>query len=609
MDYRLLVEIDNQWRELDLGDEKPSMNYVQNDIGEIKDRRSNYSHKLQLPLTDGNVIALGMIDRIESAANVADRLLPCRLYCDEYEIVGTDGLMQIISVSNDCITVQVISGIADLFEKLKNSKMSDIDLGIFKSEDSYFLPQNFTDFCMVGLACFQHQYPYYSQAKMGNTLPFARFIKVVDKVLASHGYTLDTNIRNEVKDIVLPVVVPPQQPENYADYFILKAENQTSDHSTGLAEYWKITGNLTEELIVYSGAERDLFWRVARTGKANIYINVKQIAAIIVTSLRLTITKNGNTIFKDSLGLGVAFNQELSVTKGDIYMFRIETDNIYTPGSLAYEILINTKRNPYTDHFYYLPISISSSLGFDTQLSILKAFVNTFGLYVDIDNKKKVVKAHTFQKVLDYKARQIDWTNKVDMREFECEFHSQDFAQHNYIRFEDNTKEEVNDMCKMDINDSVLQYEKTLIKLPFEAGKDGARTFGGAFIPLIKNLIENNKEDDNDNEYKKVDINATKPHLCKLGSVFPFNFGAGQHNYSLINHFKASDIKRYYESLFDVLNKYRNVTVKMLLEPQDLEVMQERIPVYLQQFGHYFYINSVRNYVCGQLAEVEMIRV
>ncbi len=145
--------------------------------------------------------------------------------------------------------------------------------------------------------------------------------------------------------------------------------------------------------------------------------------------------------------------------------------------------------------------------------------------------------------------------------------------------------------------------------MPFEAGKDGARTFGGAFIPLIKNLIENNKEDDNDNEYKKVDINATKPHLCKLESVFPFNFGAGQHNYSLINHFKASDIKRYYEPLFDVLNKYRKVTVKMLLEPPDLEVMQERIPVYLQQFGGYFYINSVRNYVCDELAEVEMIRV
>ena len=127
MDYRLLVEIDDAWRSLDLGDEKPSMNYVQNDIGEIKDRRSNYSHKLQLPLTDGNVITLGMIDRIESAANVADRLLPCRLYCDEYKIVGTDGLMTIISVSNDCITVQVISGIADLFEKLKNSKMNDLN--------------------------------------------------------------------------------------------------------------------------------------------------------------------------------------------------------------------------------------------------------------------------------------------------------------------------------------------------------------------------------------------------------------------------------------------------------------------------------------------------
>lgn len=70
-----------------------------------------------------------------------------------------------------------------------------------------------------------------------------------------------------------------------------------------------------------------------------------------------------------------------------------------------------------------------------------------------------------------------------------------------------------------------------------------------------------------------------------------------------------SELKQYYEPFFKILDGYRKVTVKMLLEPPDLEVMQERIPVYLQQFGGYFYINSVRNYVCDELAEVEMIRV
>lgn len=622
MNYRLLVEIDKQWRELDLGDEKPSMNYVQNDIGEIKDRRSNYSHKLQLPLTDGNVIALGMIDRIESAANVADRLLPCRLYCDEYEIVGTDGLMQIISVSNDCITVQVISGIADLFEKLKNSKMSDIDLGIFKSEDSYFLPQNFTDFCMVGLANFQSKWVSYYPT-VGNTLPFARFLNVIDKVLVNHGYSLDTNIRNEIKDVVLPVVVPPDKPEGeeYIKYFSMRAENAAKsiekekwkDGENGYR--WKITQNYTGELQTFSMAEQERFslmWKPKNSGTAKI--KFEMIDCLLggapqgtFQPTRATITKNGVLIadvtFSKTKYRGIIYDNNIDFSSGDVFLFTAVNLGYPIYGGLDYKLDIDILKKPY-HIFNYLPeVNIASSLGFDTQLSVFKAFINTFGLYVDIDNKKKVVKAHTFQKVLDYKARQIDWTSKVDMREFECEFHNHNFAEHNHIRFEDNTKDEVTDIDTIDINDKTLQYEKDFMKLPFEAGKDKVLIYGFSEFATVPIIIFK----DNVGEVDK--LTSTKPHLCVLRDAVRYDFGIGKLTYNIVKHYKSSYIKRYYEPLFKTFKSYRKVTVKMLLEPPDLEVMQERIPVYLQQFGGYFYINSVRNYVCDELAEVEMIRV
>lgn len=625
MDYRLLVEIDNQWRELDLGDEKPSMNYVQNDIGEIKDRRSNYSHKLQLPLTDGNVIALGMIDRIESAANVADRLLPCRLYCDEYEIVGTDGLMTIISVSNDCITVQVISGIADLFEKLKNSKMSDLDLGIFKSEYFYFLPEKFTDFCHICLASFQKRLPPPENSPMlGNTLPFARFIKVVDKILQTHGYILKTNIRTDVQDIMLPVVVPPERPENYGQYFTLKARNavkqwNTNDNVDNLY-LWELTQNLSREMHLASD-KKAAYWQLKANHTANIIVDAEMLvvptdnpaeATNIPISIR--IFKDGTEFYEEAQNKKIYVNLNSSSSANTLFKFTYDFDRneLLKPRLYSFTVLvkfqieIQEQANIVERPFLFLPVPIASSLGFDTQLSVFKAFINTFGLFVDVDNENKVVTANTFQKVVDNKARYINWTKKVDMSEFDCEFHNHNFAEHNHIRFEDNTKDEVTDISTIDIDDKTLQYEKDLAKLPFEAGIDGIveedSNINAAFIPIITNSKDNKGK-------PQISISATKPHLCKLGEQKQYDFGAGGHFYRVVKHYKASDIKKYYTPLLETLKQYRKVTLKMLLLPQDLDVIQQQIPVYLQQFGHYFYINSVRNYVCGQLAEVELMKV
>ena len=617
MNYRLLVEIDKQWRELDLGDEKPSMNYVQNDIGEIKDRRSNYSHKLQLPLTDGNVIALGMIDRIESAANVADRLLPCRLYCDEYEIVGSDGLMTIISVSNDCITVQVISGATDLLNQLKSGKMENIDLGVFGTGAKDFVPDNFGDFKIVCLSKFW--YDEELEQHVGNTLPFARFVKVVEKILERYEYRLECNIAGDVQDVVLPVVVPPANPYERKD-ILLTASNRFErprGDSINLRQ-WKVDKDDTKTLTAVWNS-RELEWRPQANsadvpGEAMIQFTIaKNLLEATQTSgdsfpprIRLTASKNGQQIHSGEYWQGSSPDINVMFAAGDVFAFKIEIVDLMgnpcedrliwdNPNSrVQYNIGITIKndslrqaRSPYR----WVPVKVSASLGFDTQLDVVKAFVNTFCLWVDIDRKQKIFRANTFRKVIEEKRRQVDWTTKVDMREFECEFHNMDYAQRNRINMEENTRQGIREGITMELRDELLVSWKEILKLPFEAGR-------GDCIPLQK--VE---------KYSIYEPEATRPHLCRLAESEPKDIGVGTHTYRKVTHYDMSELKQYYEPFFKILDGYRNVTVKMLLEPPDLEVMQERIPVYLQQFGHYFYINSVRNYVCGQLAEVEMIRV
>lgn len=625
MDYRLLVKINNKWQQLDLGDEKPSMNYSQNDIGDLKDRRSNYSHKLQLPLSNNNLKVFGMLDRIEVMSDIPNSLLPCLLYCNEYEIVGSDGLMQIISVSNDNITVQLMSGIVDLFEKLKNSKMSDLDLGTFKSEYFYFLPEKFTDFCRIGTAYFQKRLPPPDNSPMlGNTLPFAHFIKIVDKMLETHGYTLDANIRTDVQDVMLPVVVPPEQPKNYGQYFTLKARNAVKQWNTNDSVdnlyLWELTQNLSSEMHLASD-KKAAYWQLKASHTANIIVDAEMLvvptdnpADATNIPISITILKDGAEFHKESQNKKIYANLNSSSTANTLFKFTYDFDRneLLKPRLYSFTVLvkfqieIQEQANIVERPFLFLPVPIASSLGFDTQLSVFKTFINTFGLFVDVDNEKKVVTANTFQKIVNNKAQQVDWTNKVDMGDFDCEFHNQNFAEHNHIRFEDNTKDEVADIGTIDIDDKTLQYEKDLAKLPFEAGIDGIveedSNINAAFIPIITNS--------RDSENKpQISVSATKPHLCILGEQKQYDFGAGEHSYSVVRHYKASDIKKYYTPLFETLKQYRKITLKMLLNPQDLTIVQQQIPVYLQQFGSYFYINSVKNYVRGQLAEVELMRI
>lgn len=617
--YSLKVKINNVWQDLDLGDDKPAMNYERNDINELKNRKADWSHKVKLPMSNNNIRIFGNIIHINVINDTPYKGIECRLYYDEYVLAGAGSVLHIIGVSNDKIDVQILSGVVDLFNQMNLADMSEIDLGVFKSKPFYFRQNGFTDFSIIALAWFQYGRGY-SYQQIGNTLPFARFISVIDKILEKHGYRLDTNIRDNINDIVLPCVVPPKQPDNYAQYLIVKAENDVKLYNMNDVTTWKITQNLSGELTLNS-SKKKVSWEASIKGLVNInlvmryelYENRQERVDIPVT---LSILKNGIPIYSNTAIREMTFNKKIPVKPGEIYEFSYTFDDsnllhdkpfIYMPQLDAQLTISMIPQGIKGLSFAYLDVPIASSLGFDTQFDLIKAFVMSFGLFVDVDSTNKIMYANTFKKILDNKANAMDWTDKADIGNIEIEFHNKTFGQANKFAFEKNEKQGITDNATFAIKDAVLAREKDYAVLPFEAGTYLKSGYGN--MPSIAIQIPLIKSDDDSSSYK-VAAEATKPHLCRLGDRYSYDFGAGNFYYRRVEIVSAEDLKEYHKPFFDnVFKRYRKVSLQMLLTPEDVRKAMSGIPVFMRQYNSYFYVNSIKNYIVGQLSEVELLKI
>ena len=64
-----------------------------------------------------------------------------------------------------------------------------------------------------------------------------------------------------------------------------------------------------------------------------------------------------------------------------------------------------------------------------------------------------------------------------------------------------------------------------------------------------------------------------------------------------------------YAGLGQILTNPLKIKANVMLTPADIEALNQLTPVYLHQFGKYFYINKISNYQFGQKTEVELIKI
>jgi hypothetical protein len=268
---------------------------------------------------------------------------------------------------------------------------------------------------------------------------------------------------------------------------------------------------------------------------------------------------------------------------------------------------------------------LSNRLGFETQFDFMKFFGQAFGLTFVVDEKTKHVSAYSLELLYDNieSGNVKDWSDKINGKDLSFGFTLKDYAQNNTIALQD-SKDGITDSGEFQIDNDTLKYSKELFKLPVEAGKDITLNSGRgsqvacAMIPLVelKTVEESEFERGNELDYIHTITGATfptvKPHLLELSEqTAEVTFVGELVNLQIAKHVKAQQIvDTGYSALKDrMLKNARMIEENLYLTPGDIERFDPSVPVYLEKYGYYFYVNKIKNFVAGKPTKVELIKL
>ncbi len=597
------------WHNLDIIEgEEPAMTYQVNGISELEDRQADYSQNIKLPKTSANLRVLERIDIFEVNSLLPYKPLGCRLFSDGFVLAGKGSLL-IIDQVGGYIEGQIISGNADLFYTMQNSLMEDADLG-YTIVGSGVLPQ----WVRRGWAVLGKQFEAYKSFSHY----FFNLHETAKRLVELCGYTLDTN---------LPLTTIQR------DFFSapsLLPSNDSLEVFTGVASFSR-TGGVTIGLSDYTSR---YFQHNISSNGLGTFTQVGN-AEVGATPYRLKFTSNINgkirvnvhvtgTKYYDPEG---KYTLRCVITKQNIEVFNLPKP----PTETVYYIDENVEIDVEIDDVLYLTtrldkgttlnaecsVDMSGSFtiteiaadevptggklyfgnntGFTTYLDLFKAFCQSYGLTIQVDNNNKIVKAYTMDKLYENKTIAKDWSDKLSRENQEMSFIIDGYGQNNFIRFE--KKEDLEDKGNFYVSNGNLEKEKDLFTIKWESGIDvKTGTYDLAYIPLY--------EYDEEIADKKKFVKG-KPHLVKFNQV---NYNP----YFILNHIPAQSlIDIYYDKLANgMLVNAKCLLVGLLLSERDIEELDFFIPIYLAQFGAYFYISKIDNFMKGnRLTKVELIRL
>jgi hypothetical protein len=263
---------------------------------------------------------------------------------------------------------------------------------------------------------------------------------------------------------------------------------------------------------------------------------------------------------------------------------------------------------------------LSERLGFETQLDFLKFFARVFGLTFVVDERTNHVFAYSLQLLYDnIKSGNVkDWSDKLDRRSSGFSFILKNYARENIVSFED-SKDGVTDAGRFYVDNKTLKGSTEVVKLPVEAGVDimveslTAQSVCAA-IPLaqLRSLNEPSQGELALDYFDNATFPNIKPHLLELKEkTANITFLDAVRSFQIANHFTAQQVVDMSYSVLQnkMLKNVRMIEDDFYLTPEDMAQFDPSIPVYIDRYGAYFYVNKIRNFEVGKLTTCEMVRL
>lgn len=665
MNYELLMKgIDGEVWSLDLPLDAPAMNYQINNLAELKDRNASYSQRISLPRTTHNEQAFQFSFVVGSGSCVPYMKFPCQLFYEGALISPAGAVLNIVDVSDTSIGVQILGATVDLFDTLNNTDAKDPGDGMFLLK-WYTNTMGQTERYLSGPGEVKVLYfwLYATLQKNPNFPPFAmeaiRQVGELDKfyphlnwydlvtwIFDRAGYSLETDVDPvDRAEMFLPCTYPvladnPKAPRASGIGWI---RNFTVGTPAGVI--WKGSPGVTLSDPVAGrltiGLKSGTFnWMTLWDTTITFRFSWSNISAIQNSRVAVEVThyKNDGTsavVLTRSWSTGSSGSASV-----DIQMEAGE--HILVSGTLA------VITNPVSSFDMRFPVSITAppvpetspgdkpqpgltydllaSTGFKSLGDIVKAFVQLFGLTVDVNPVTKVARAYSIQEFYNRRSSSgKNWSDKlIKGKDTKLTFQLSSYAQSNEIKLEDNKDNNVTDSYKFSIPDVNLQPTKLLFQIGFLAGLNQKlydadttnKTHTLANYPIWtinRDRMENGEMTETTWEYNVL----SKPmvvHIDKSDYMRPVvRVGYTRTQVRLYTaYFKNLNyyVPKYYDKLINnILKRPKILQVQILLDSLDIQSLDLFNPIWLEEHGFWFYVSKINNFQAGKIPKVDLIRM
>jgi hypothetical protein len=516
-------------QELDLSDDGPIALTLQvNNISELQDRQASTSNEIEVPPTEKNKIILGNPDLVSSFSKKPYQKLQTS-FLENGIVIVPDGVTVISEFSDGKYKLQLYSGILDFFTKIKDKKLSDLNLSsldhIWRNSAASASKANTNGFI----------YPILQTGALAATggdfnikyqVPSVYLHTIIDEIFVEAGYTKVGKIFSDdfYKRLVVQCNGALEYPEAFIDsrtsvvgtYSVLKHDKTTLG---GGGSYWgpfifpfnneqRIT-TYNNSIIAgtyytgYSDGLSNCFnpntYKYVANGSFKLKLDVLLPVDIPMdasdASIKISLKKNGTEIgsnFQDVTagGSGSPRYQVLRIDNvldicqpGDEYWvtFEIHNPSVFTlyhatvpspqAGALAF-----TRDNIYFKVTVVSAIDINMKLPISmilpdmTQTDLIKAWAQMFGIIFQPEALTNTMQCVQFKEIP--KSLPIDWSRKLDIgKKVKILYRYDGYAQVNkmvYAAGERSEKSGVGDGSFL-IDDQTLDASKDVISLPFQA--------------------------------------------------------------------------------------------------------------------------------------------
>lgn len=624
--------------QLDLDEEtRIQITKLRNDIGDMQSK-SSYTNSISVPHTPTNDLALQFSADLNSTSRIPYSKLSCTLIVDSLEIFA-DGSCY-IDGSEPKYQIMLLGDMKSFNKLIETKTLNDLDL------DDLNHAWNYTNAITLA-GDVQYLYTETNSSPAGavsvhktansvyiaNQHPSVKVMRLMEQICTDAGYTMNAGdlATNKIGEAFLFCPDTTRDDPTFiagvwgADFD--KAYGKSSP-MVGRGASIPIYSSYTQSNIIYENqggmvSQTGAFakytvkfqgsYKIEMLGTilnpnlftVKVYVMVEGFGKYLLeTASTATIDINGSQVLSLARGNKISIHIEQYGTNGVTY----PNSQITLKSGFHFGVSQNAPFTfQYGDTFF-----VNSALPKMKQLDFFKGICQIGFLVPDIDNVNKTVTFKQIESVVLNKNNPQDWSNYLVSKKSQ-KFKFGEWAQINNLTYDsDKETETFYGNGTVVLNNDLLPDKKEMAKVPFSASLEVERMINDlpfAYIPIYQNRIW--KGGMKPRLLVPEPITETVSLINYGGTVLATTTTAKAGVFDLVDNSIAfnKQIHNYFQGYQSILDRMKSIEVELILPVLEFHTFDQFRPVYLKQYGAFFYCNKINGWEDGAICTAELIKI